>query len=210
MSEHDNDSFYWEPQPDSPLRQGDLLLNVPLALMPSRPEFVVRPPGGGEAEIVPFDGFPDYAPTTEIVAEARFGALSMVITPTCHVSEGEKDEDVVAVVPVEPLRLVVPNRDSWEQIKQRAKNRPHHLFYLPPSALGNEVLPFEAVAQLDRPGTLLKHELRAYRRLGLYRDARYELRKQLARFWPRVTADELLDRDLQAKINNNVPLDKIE
>ncbi|HEU6443517.1 MAG TPA: hypothetical protein VFL61_00510 [Gaiellaceae bacterium] len=210
MSEHDTDSFYWEPDPDFPLKQGDLLLNVPLALMPSQPEFVVRPPGAGEAQIVPTDGFPDYAPTTEIVAEARFGALSMVITPTCHVSEGEKDEDVVAVVPVEPLRVVVPNRDSWEQIKKRAATRPHHLFYLPPTERGGGVLVFDAVAQLDRPGSFLKHELRNYRRLGLYRDARYELRKQLARFWPRVTADELLDRDLQAKIDNNVPLDKIE
>jgi hypothetical protein len=81
MSEHDTDSFYWEPDPDFPLKQGDLLLNVPLALMPSQPEFVVRPPGAGEAEIVPTDGFPEVAPTTEIVAEARFGALSMIITP---------------------------------------------------------------------------------------------------------------------------------
>jgi hypothetical protein len=134
----------------------------------------------------------------------------MIIAPTCHVSEGEKDEDVVAVVPVEPLRVVVPNRDSWEQIKKRPATRPHHLFYLPPTDLGGGVLVFDAVAQLDRPGSFLKHELRNYRRLGLYRDARYELRKQLARFWPRVTVDELLDRDLQAKIDNNVPLDKIE
>jgi len=210
MSEHDNDSFYWAPDPASPLRQGDLLLNVPLALMPSRPEFVVRPRGASEAEIVAFDGFPENAPTPEIIAEARFAALSMVITPTCHVSEGEKDEDVVAVVPVEPLRVVVGNRDSWDQIRKRAPKRPHHLFYLPPTGLAAGVLPFEAVAQLDRPGSFLKHELRNYRRLGLYRDARYELRKQLARFWPRVTVDELLDRDLQAKIDNNVPLEKIE
>jgi hypothetical protein len=170
---------------------------------------VVRPPGASEAEIVFVDGFPEYAPTNEIIAEARFGALSMVITPTCHVSEGEKDEDV-AVVPVEPLRLVVPNPDSWAQIKQRATTRPHHLFYLPPTELGGRVLPFDAVAQLDRPGSFLKHELRSYRRLGLYRDARYELRKQLGRFWPRINADSDLDKDRQAKIDNNVPLDKIE
>jgi hypothetical protein len=166
MSEHDTDSFYWELDPDFPVKQGDLLLNVPLALMPSQPEFVVRPPGAGEAEIVPTDGFPEVAPTTEIVAEARFGALSMIIAPTCHVSEGEKDEDVVAVVPVEPLRVVVPNRDSWEQIKKRPATRPHHLFYLPPTDLGGGVLVFDAVAQLDRPGSFLKHELRNYRRRG--------------------------------------------
>jgi hypothetical protein len=210
MSEHDTDSVSWEPDPDSPLRQGDLLLNVPLALMPSRPEFIARPPGASEAEIIAFDDFPDYAPTTEIVAEARFGALSMVITPTCHVSEGEKDEDVVAVVPVEPLRVVVANRDSWDQIKKRAATRPHHLFYLPPTDLGGGVLAFDAVAQLDRPGSFLKHDLRGYRRLGLYLDTRYELRKQLARFWPRITADDLLDRDLLAKVDNKVPLDRIE
>ena len=192
------------------MRQGDLLLNVPLALMPSQPEFVGRSPGAREAEIVPVDGFPEYAPTAEIVAEARFGALSMVITPTCHISEGEKDEDVVAVVPVEPLRVVVPSRDSWDQIKKRASKRPAHLFYLRPSELGGGVLRFEAVAQLDRPGSFLKHELQGYRRLGLYLNERYELRKQLARFWPRVSADDELESELQAKIEHDVPLDKIE
>lgn len=136
MSEHDNDTFYWEPGPDFSLRQGDLLFNVPLALMPSQPEFVVRPAGAREAEVQAFDHFPENAPTTEIVAEARFSALSMVITPTCHVSEGEKDEDIVAVVPVEPLRLVVANRGSWDQIRNRVAKRPHHLFYLPPTGLG--------------------------------------------------------------------------
>jgi hypothetical protein len=210
MSEHDNDTFYWEPDPDFPLRQGDLLFNVPLALMPSQPEFVVRPAGAPEAEVQAFDHFPENAPTTEVIAEARFGALSMVITPTCHVSEGEKDEDVVAVVPVEPLRPVVANRGSWDQIRNRVAKRPHHLFYLPPTGLGGGVLPFDAVAQLDRPGSFLKHELRRYRRLGLYRDARYELRKQLARFWPRAVADDLLDRELQAKIDHDVDLEKIE
>lgn len=28
MPETDNDGFYWEPEPESPLRQGDLLYNV--------------------------------------------------------------------------------------------------------------------------------------------------------------------------------------
>ena len=35
MSEHENDGFYWEPTHDDDLRQGDLLFNVPIALMPS-------------------------------------------------------------------------------------------------------------------------------------------------------------------------------
>lgn len=210
MSESDNDTFYWEPDADFPLRQGDLLYNVPLALMPSQPEFVIRPEGGHEAEVAPFDQFPDNAPSTEIIAEARWGALSMIVTPSCHVSEGEKDEDVVAVVPVEPLYRIVPNSGTRSQVKSRAFKRPHHLFYLPPTELGGGVLPFDAVAQLDRPGSFLKYELRSYRRLGLFRDARYELRKQLARFWPRVTADEELESDLQTKIEHDVPLESLE
>lgn len=102
------------------------------------------------------------------------------------------------------------NRDSWDQIRKRAATRPHHLFYLPPTEFASSVLPFDAVAQLDRPGSFLKHELRAYRRLGLYRDTRYELRKQLARFWTRITADDQLEDELQKKIQYKVSLDKIE
>lgn len=34
MSEHENDGFYWEPRPEDDLRQGGLLFNVPIALMP--------------------------------------------------------------------------------------------------------------------------------------------------------------------------------
>ena len=210
MSEHDNDGFYWEPEAEFALRQGDLLFNVPLALMPSRPEFVLRPPEERQAEIEPFDEFPENAPSSEIVAEARWGVLSMVVTPSCHVSEGEKDEDVVAVVPVEPLHVIVANQGTKTQVRSRASTRPHHLFYLPATELGSGVLPFEAVAQLDRPGSFLKHELRRYRRLGLYRDARYDLRKQLARFWPRVTADEKLDSDLEAKVKYDAPLESLE
>src|SRR5689334_126405 len=107
MSEHDNDGFYWVPGADFPLRQGDLLFNVPLALMPNSPEFVLRPPGSRQAEIEPFKAFPENAPSNEIIAEARWGALSMVVTPTCHVAEDEKDEDAVAIVPVEPLHVIV-------------------------------------------------------------------------------------------------------
>ncbi len=41
MSEHENDGYYWEPAPGTDLRQGDLLFNVPMALMPQRPRFVL-------------------------------------------------------------------------------------------------------------------------------------------------------------------------
>ena len=210
MSEHDNDTFYWEPDPGFDLRQGDLLLNVPIALMPSRPEFVVRAPGELEAAIESFERFPDSAPSTEIIAEARWGGLSMVVTPSCHISEGEKDEDVVALVPVEPLRKIVPNADARAAVMARGPKRPLHLFYLPPTAFGDRILPFDAVAQLDRPSSFLKHDLRQYRRLGLYLLARYELRKQLASFWPRASADKQLDAELRAKIDNNVSLEEIE
>lgn len=40
MSEHENDGFYWEPTRQDDLRQGDLLFNVPIALMPQEPRFV--------------------------------------------------------------------------------------------------------------------------------------------------------------------------
>ena len=134
----------------------------------------------------------------------------MVMTPTCHVSEGEKDEDVIAVVPVEPLHVIVANADTKQQVRSRVSTRPHHLFYLPPTHLSGGILPFEAVAQLDRPGSFLKHELREYRRLGLFRDTRWELRKQLARFWPRITVDDKLDNELAAKIANQAPLERLE
>jgi hypothetical protein len=178
--------------------------------MPSKPEFVLRPPAGRNAEIASFDAFPENAPGNEIIAEARWGALSMVVTPTCHVAEDEKDEDVVAVVPVEPLHVIVPNSDTKEQLRSRSSKRPHHLFYLPPTELSDRVLTFEAVAQLDRPGSFLKHELRDYRRLGLFREVRWELRKQLARFWPRITVDDKLDTELAAKVKNDVPLERLE
>jgi hypothetical protein len=46
--------------------------------------------------------------------------------------------------------------------------------------------------------------------LGLFRDARWELRKQLARFWPRTTVDDNLDSELAAKVENDVPLERLE
>ncbi|MGH2715816.1 MAG: hypothetical protein ACRDM7_18385 [Thermoleophilaceae bacterium] len=109
MPETDNDGFYWEPETDFPLRQGDLLYNVATGLMPDRPRFVMGE--GEELEAVDYDEFPDLAPSDDIVVEARFGALAMVVTPTCHVSEGEKDEDILAVVPVDPLGALVPDRE---------------------------------------------------------------------------------------------------
>jgi hypothetical protein len=98
MSEQENDGFYWEPASGDDLRQGDLLFNLPVALMPQRPRFVLG--DGDTVETQTFDDYPENAPSDQFVVEARFGVLGMVITPTCHVSEGEKDENIVAVVPV--------------------------------------------------------------------------------------------------------------
>ena len=95
MSEHDNDGFYWVPDADEGLRQGDLLVNVPVALMPQRPRFVLG--DRDEVQTESFDVYPENVPSTELVVTARFGLLSMVITPTCHVSEREKDEDPCGV-----------------------------------------------------------------------------------------------------------------
>lgn len=96
MSEHENDGFYWEPAPGDDLRQGDLLFNVPIALMPQRPRFVLGQSDAVETQT--FADYPENAPSDLIVVEARFGVLGMVVTPTCHVSEEEKDENIVAVV----------------------------------------------------------------------------------------------------------------
>jgi hypothetical protein len=58
MSEHENDGYYWEPAPGDDLRQGDLLFNVPIALMPQRPRFVL-----GEGDAVETQTFADYLRT---------------------------------------------------------------------------------------------------------------------------------------------------
>jgi hypothetical protein len=192
MSEHENDGFYWEPDADAPLRQGDLLFNVPIALMPQRPRFVLGE--GEEVRTESFDDYPENAPSTDIVVAAHFGVLSMVITPTCHVSEGEKDEDVVAVVPVEALNLVVPDH------VRAGKNVPLHMFPLPRTALGRGILGFDGVALLDRPASLLKANVRDYRRLGLYVEARIGLRKALARFWARADASDSIERSMRPQI----------
>jgi hypothetical protein len=107
------------------LRQGDPLFNVPTPLVPQRPRFVFG--SGEEVRTETYDDFPENPPSTEIVVEARFGALGMIVTPTCHVSEGEKDQDVVAVVPVEPLNLVVADLATARNILA-GKNVPLHMF----------------------------------------------------------------------------------
>lgn len=206
MPENDNDGFYWEPEAEAPLRQGDLLYNVPTGLVPDRPRFALGE--GGDAEIVAYDEFPDAAPSTDIVVEARFAALSMVVTPTCHVSEGEKDEDIVAIVPVEPLRLLV-DRDQAASII-RGKSVPKHFFHLRPTELGGGILPFHAVVLLDRPCSLLKRNVHAYRRLGLYVDARIQLRAQLAAFWARANADDRIRGSIEKQLEHGRSLEDLE
>ena len=75
------------------------------------------------------------------------------------------------------------------------KNVPLHMFPLPRTQLGGGgVLGFNGVAWLDRPASMLKDNLRDYRRLGLYVDSRIALRKAMARFWARGNADESIER----------------
>lgn len=206
MPEHENDGFCWEPDANDPLRQGDLLFNVPIALMPQRPRFVLGP--GDEVKTETYDDYPENAPSTEIVVEARFGALGMIVTPTCHVSEGQKDEDVVAVVPVEPLHMLVADLATARSVLA-GNNVPLHMLPLPRTDLGAGILGFNGVALLDRPASMLKDNLREYRRLGLYVTARIELRKALARFWARGNASDSIDRSMGAQLENR-PLEDLE
>lgn len=206
MSEHENDGFYWVPDAGDALRQGDLLFNVPIALMPQRPTFVLGT--GEQVQTETFEGYPENAPSSDIVVQARFGVLGMVMTPTCHVSEGEKDEDVVAVVPVDALNLVVPDLTAARNIRA-GKKVPLHMFVLPKTELGHGVLGFNGVALLDRPTSFLKNDLRAYRRLGLHVERRIELRKALARFWARGNADESIEGKMRPQIENR-PLEDLE
>lgn len=207
MSEHENDGVYWEPTPQDDLRQGDLLFNVPIALMPQQPRFVFGP--ADEVMTQTYADYPDNPPSDQIVVEARFGVLSMVVTPTCHVSEGEKDEDVVAVVPVEALNLVIPDIQRARHILA-GKNVPLHMFPLPRTDLGGgAVLGFNAVALLDRPASMLKDNLRDYRRLGLYVESRIALRKAMARFWARGNADDSIERAMRPQLEKR-PLEDLE
>jgi hypothetical protein len=55
---------------------------------------------------------------------------------------------------------------------------------------------------LDRPASMLKDNLRDYRRLGLYVESRIKLRKALARFWARGDASESIERSIRPQIEN--------
>jgi len=206
MSEHENDGFYWEPEPEDNLRQGDLLFNVPIALMPQHPRFVLGT--SDQVQTQTYDDYPENAPSQEIVVEAVFAALGMVVTPTCHVSESEKDEDIVAVVPVQPLNLVIPELTKARNVLA-GKNVPLHPFALPRSHLGGGILGFNGVALLDRPASMLKDNLREHRRIGLHVESRIELRKAMARFWARGSANESIDRSMRAQIESR-PLEDLE
>jgi hypothetical protein len=206
MAEHENDGFYWEPDAEDSLRQGDLLFNVPIALMPQHPRFVLG--SGEQVQTETYSDYPHNAPSREIVVEARFGVLGMIVTPTCHVSEGEKDEDVVAVVPVEPLNLVVADLATARNVLA-GNNVPLHMFLLPRTKLGAGILGFNGVALLDRPASMLKDNLRDYRRLGLFVEARIELRKALAHFWARGNASDSIERSMRAQLENR-PLEALE
>ena len=175
--------------------------------MPQQPRFVFGP--ADEVMTQTYADYPDNAPSDQIVVEARFGVLSMVVTPTCHVSEGEKDEDIVAVVPVEALNLVIPDITTARNILA-GKNVPLHMFPLPRTDLGGgAVLGFNGVALLDRPASMLKDNLRDYRRLGLYVESRIALRKAMARFWARGNADESIERAMRPQLEKR-PLKDLE
>lgn len=206
MSEHEHDSFYWEPTRHDDLRQGDLLFNVPIALMPQHPRFVLG--AGEQVQTQTYDDYPENAPSQEIVVTAVFAALAMVVTPSCHLSEDEKDRDIVAVVPVQPLNLVVPDL-AQARNALAGKNVPLHLFPLPRTDLAGGILPFNGVALLERPASLLKSNLRDYRRLGLYLESRIALRKAMARFWARGNADESIERSMRQQIKTR-PLEDLE
>lgn len=175
--------------------------------MPQQPRFVFGP--ADEVMTQTFADYPENPPSHQIVVEARFGVLSMVVTPTRHVSEGEKNEDVVAVVPVEALNLVVPDIQRARNIVA-GRNVPLHMFPLPLTDLGGgAVLGFNAVALLDRPASMLKDNLRDCRRLGLHIESRIALRKAMARFWARGSADESIERAMRPQLEER-PLEDLE
>ena len=89
------------------------------------------------------------------------------------------------------------------------KNVPLHLFALPRSDLGGGILGFNGVALLDRPASMLKDNLRDYRRLGLFVDSRIALRKAMARFWARGDAADSIDRSMRPQLENR-PLEDLE
>lgn len=198
MSEHDNDGFYWKRRTTTLFARATCCSTSRSRSCPSG-RFVL---GEGHAvETQSFDDYPENVPSDLIVVEALFGALSMIVTPTCHVSEGEKDEDIISVVPVAALNLVVADIAQARAIRA-GKNVPLHLFSLPRSDLGGGILGFHAVALLDRPASMRKHNLRDYRRLGLYLESRIKLRKALARFWARGDASDSIERSMRPQIDN--------
>ena len=86
------------------------------------------------------------------------------------------------------------------------KNVSLHMFPLPRTELGGGgVLGFNGVALLDRPASMLKDNLRDYRRLGLY----VALCKAMARFWARGNADESIERSMRPEIESR-PLEDLE
>jgi hypothetical protein len=56
---------------------------------------------------------------------------------------------------------------------------------------------------------MLKDNLRAYRRLGLFVEARIELRKALAAFWARGNASESIERSMRSPLEER-PLEDLE
>jgi hypothetical protein len=207
VTEDQNDGYYWEPEPVSPLRQGDLLLNVPSTLLPNEPEFLIRHPDGKTGSIQSYTRFPDNTPGEDLVVTARWGSLCMVMTPTCHVSDHEKNGEIVAVVPVDPALAHVTEKDVETLRKGKGGL---NLFLLPRTELGDGVMPFDCVALLDRPTSLYKHDLRHYRKLGLYVDQRFALRKKMAYFWARASASHDLDKMLEGVKRGDRPLHEIE
>ncbi len=205
------DGLYWEPDREFPLKQGDLFLNVPTLVLPPQPTFVLRTEGSDQAQLEQFEQFPEITPSYEIAAEARWDVLTMLMTPSCHISEGEKDEEIATVVPVMPIRILFGDAKKIARILEgKAYGEYLHLFPLPKTALGGGVLRIDCVALLDRPTSILKHELREYRRLALHRDHRVELRKKLARFWARAKAEHVIDDEIHQQDEGGRPFESFE
>jgi hypothetical protein len=114
----------------------------------------------------------------------------------------------VALVPVDPLNAQVPDLARPRSIRA-GNNVPLHMYVLPKTELASGVLGFHGVAMLDRPASVLKTDLRAYRRLGLYVERRIELRKALARFWARGNANDSIERSMRPQIESR-PLEHLE
>ncbi len=173
--------------------------------------FVLRTEHSQDAHLEEFDAFPEIAPSSEIAAEARWDFLSKLMTPSCHISEGEKDEDIATVVPVMPIRMLFDDAKKIAKILEGKAYGEHlHVFPLPRTELGGGVLQVDCVALIDRPTSILKHELRDYRRLALHRNHRVELRKKLARFWARTKAEAVIDEEIRLQDEGGKPFESFE